>query len=124
MVLMVLVLRPEGPCERAERRGRLRLLLLIFFPRDVPPCHIPGDHKLSLTKTIKTKRVLEASAEESDFRQLGLNQRFRLLQAKISPQKVGSHEIHSRSKKSYQDWKFLEGVSLRRRAYNQRLHKI
>ena len=59
MVLMVLVLRPEGPCERAER---------ILFPRDIPPCHIPGDHKLGLTKTIKAMRIHEASAEESDWR--------------------------------------------------------
>ena len=48
MVLMVLVLRPAGPTEA-----------------DVPSCHIPGGHKLSLTKTIKTMRILEASAEES-----------------------------------------------------------
>ena len=58
-----MVLRPEGPCERAKRAERRGLL--IFFPRDVSPCHVPGDHKLSLTKSIKTMRVLEASAEES-----------------------------------------------------------
>ena len=56
----------HSPPQRLRVIDPLRVFSLVLMVLVLRPCHIPGDHKLSLTKTIKTMRVLEASAEESE----------------------------------------------------------